>query len=418
MKRKYSTGLIVKYKLGLLSTDIIREIPSSTRSYWKNEISINKIFGIENFQEDEDNIKLLKLIYENERLTKLVRLLSKSYIILLQIFNTIENKNIKLYKNKNIIINIIDEYKTIFGVKKVCKLLNISYKKYFTWKYMIANCVDPIKEVCKRVSPMQLSFFEQNTIKNYLLNQEYENWGIANIYYQMIKDNSATMSLSSFRNYSNKFMPKRILPKNIKKIKRIGIRATKPFEKIHMDVTIYRPLDNTKVYIYFIVDNFSRKILSWIASLDIKADISFQNLENACIKNNLFNNNTELIVDGGSENKGSVNDFILSRNNWSKIIAKKDIIFSNSIVEAVNKIIKYNYLFKKNLSNINELIKYLEYSVKDYNNRPHSVLKLSPNDVADGNSFDAENYKMLIQKAKTNRIYSNLNCGLCNLGSK
>jgi len=418
MKRKYSTGLIVKYKLGLLSNNIIKEIPSSTRSYWKNGISINKIFGIENFQEDEDNIKLLKLIYENERLTKLVRLLSKSYIILLQIFKSIENKNTKLYKNKEIIINIVNEYKTTFGVKKVCNLLNISYKKYFTWKYMVPNCVHPIKEVCKRISPIQLSFFEQNTIKKYLLNQDYENWGIANIYYQMIKDNSAIMSLSSFRNYSNKFMPKRTLPKNIKKIKRIGVRATKTFEKIHMDVTIYRPLDNTKVYIYFIVDNFSRKILSWKASLDIKADISFQNLENACIKNNLFNNNTELIVDGGSENKGSVNDFILSRSNWRKIIAKKDIIFSNSIVEAVNKIIKYNYLFKKNLSNINELIKYLEYSVNDYNNRPHSVLKLSPNDVVNGCSFDVENYKILIQNAKTKRINSNLNCGLCSLGGK
>ena len=63
-------------------------------------------------------------------------------------------------------------------------------------------------------------------------------------------------------------------------------------------------------------------------------------------------------------------------------------------------------------------VKYLEYSVNDYNNRPHSVLKLSPNDVVNGNSFDVENYKMLIQKAKTKRIYSNLNCGLCNLGSK
>ena len=234
----------------------------------------------------------------------------------------------------------------------------------------------------------------------------------------MLDEGKAAMSLQSFRNYTNLFYPRTKLPKNKKNRHRIGIRATKPFEKLHMDVTIYRPLDNTRVYIYFIVDNFSRKILSWKASLEIKADISFDNLKKACLENNLFDNQTELIVDGGSENKGAVDGFILNHENWIKLIAQKDIIFSNSIVEAVNKIMKYQYIFKRDFSNFLDINNNLGSFVADYNNRPHSVLKLSPNDVANGKTFDTEKYKEKLKQARIKRIEENKSCDKCDFTLK
>lgn len=52
----------------------------------------------------------------------------------------------------------------------------------------------------------------------------------------------------------------------------------------------------------------------------------------------------DFIVDGGSENKAEV-DSLIQNSNINKIIAQKDIVFSNSMVEAVNKRIKYDFLF-------------------------------------------------------------------------
>jgi len=254
MKNTYSTGLIIKYKLGLLSHDVTQFIPSSTLWNWKNNRNLSNIIGIDKFEENEDNIQLLELIYQNERFLKMVTLLAKVLVIMQSIINSLENKNYRLYQSKQLIINIITEYKHHFGITKICKLFCISSKRYYTWKNMVENCVHPVKEICKRTSPAQLSFKEQNIIKSYLQNTEFVNWGISNIYYQLIEDSNAFMSLTSFRNYARKFMPNRILPKNIKTIKKIGVRSSKPFEKLHMDVTIYRPLDNTRVYIYFIVD--------------------------------------------------------------------------------------------------------------------------------------------------------------------
>ena len=71
-KRIYSTGLKVKFKLGILPSDIKLQIHRNTRYYWKHNFDLNNVFGIENFDKNEDNIRLIRTIYENERLKKMV----------------------------------------------------------------------------------------------------------------------------------------------------------------------------------------------------------------------------------------------------------------------------------------------------------------------------------------------------------
>ena len=42
-----------------------------------------------------------------------------------------------------------------------------------------------------------------------------------------------------------------------------GIRATKPNESRHIDVTVIKLLDGTRTYLHAVIDNFSRRILAW-----------------------------------------------------------------------------------------------------------------------------------------------------------
>lgn len=411
--RTYSTGLKIKYKLGLLPDHIKQQIHRNTRYYWSTHFDLNHVFGIDDFDKNEDNIELIKTIYENQRLKKMVLALSKAYIILSTIIKSLDRQKHLIYQQSGVIIKVIDEFKDYFGTNKLTKLFDISPKRYLTWKYM-HNCVHPLKETCKKLNPLQISFSDQEIIKQYLIKEEYKNWGIANIYYQMLEDGNTLMSLQTFRNYINLFFPYRT-HKIKKRNKYKGIRANRPFEKLHMDVTLFRMLDNSIAYIYFIVDNFSRKILSYQISTEIKADISLRNLEKVCVEYNLFSSQTELIVDGGSENKGAVNEFILSRKNWKKLVAQKDIIFSNSMVEAVNKIIKYQYLFTRRIADMYDLKNYLPRAIDDYNNRPHSTLKISPNKAANGITFDKELYRKNMQIARKNRIQANIECNRCSM---
>jgi len=44
---------------------------------------------------------------------------------------------------------------------------------------------------------------------------------------------------------------------------KIGLRTTRPDEAWHIDTTIIRLLDGTRVYLHAVIDNFSRRILAW-----------------------------------------------------------------------------------------------------------------------------------------------------------
>jgi putative transposase len=75
-----------------------------------------------------------------------------------------------------------------------------------------------------------------------------------------------------------------------------------------MDVTIFKPIDNTKVYIYFIVDNFSRAILNWKTSAEYSSSIAMTLFKESISKHSIRPDST-LITDGGSENQGEVSKF-------------------------------------------------------------------------------------------------------------
>ena len=87
---------------------------------------------------------------------------------------------------------------------------------------------------------------------------------------------------------------------------------------------------------------------------------------------------SKLIADGGGENNNNTIDDLLRKvknPSITKVIALKDISFSNSSVEAINKIMK-RYLYHYNPTSMRQLNKILNETINDYNNvRPHGSLK-------------------------------------------
>jgi len=79
---------------------------------------------------------------------------------------------------------------------------------------------------------------------------------------------------------------------------------------------------------------------------------------------------------------------------------------------------KYQYIFKRDFSDFSDINNNLGSFVEDYNSRPHSVLKLSPNDVANGKIFDTEKYKQNLKEARIKRIAENKACDKCDFTLK
>ena len=134
------------------------------------------------------------------------------------------------------------------------------------------------------------------------------------------------------------------------------------------------------------MDNYSRFILNATVSLNYAAQVTFDNIS-AGFEQYHINQalpNKSLVCDGGSENKGVVNDLLVEKN-IQKLVAQKDIVFSNCMVEAVNKRIKYDFLYWQHFPGFDALDKYLPSLVEQYNNKPHSSLfGFTPKEVFNG----------------------------------
>ena len=289
--------------------------------------------------------------------------------------------------------------------------MGISCSKLYYWIEK-KKCKNSIFQLCQSRHPNQLLPVEVDVIKKYLLDERFINWSSLSIYYQALRDHAVVMGIGTWYKYANRLGIKRKFFR-ISRKKMIGIRASSPLQILHMDVTIFKPLDQTKVYIYFIMDNFSRAILNWKASVEYSSSIAMSVLKEA-IQIHGTRLDTKLVTDGGPENHGEVSKFVSNRENLKQLIAQKDIIQSNSMVEAVNKHIKYYYLFKKELKDLNDTFKYLSTSVPDYNNKPHGRLYgLTPNEVLNGNEPAKDNYQKDIAEARKKRLLQNQSKECC-----
>ena len=117
------------------------------------------------------------------------------------------------------------------------------------------------------------------------------------------------------------------------------------------------------------------------------------------------------------ENKGAVDEGIINEPLFiNKLIAQKDIIFSNSMIEAVNKRLKYEFLYTKEYTDINELQRNFENVVETMNYLPRAVLYgLSSDEVFNGAIPNKYLYSLQMYNAKIERKKANLNlsCDEC-----
>lgn len=160
-----------------------------------------------------------------------------------------------------------------------------------------------------------------------------------------------------------------------------GLCAGHPNEYLHVDTTIWVLDNGVKAYIAFVSDNYSRAVLGWNMALkntaaNVKAalDKAIRSIHHAHPEQLC----ATLVADGGSENHALTIEELLQqteRPEITKVIALRDIRFSNSPVEAVNRVMK-RYLRHYRPGTEAALKKVLAKVVHDYNDlHPHGSIK-------------------------------------------
>jgi len=113
---------------------------------------------------------------------------------------------------------------------------------------------------------------------------------------------------------------------------KVGIRAARPNEIWHMDTTVIRLLDGSRVYLQAVIDNFSRRILSWKVSPTFNPLATVEILLTAAKGSN--GDKPVLLVDGGIENFNGAVDELITSGLLSRVLAQTEVTFSNSLIES------------------------------------------------------------------------------------
>jgi putative transposase len=104
-----------------------------------------------------------------------------------------------------------------------------------------------------------------------------------------------------------------------------------------------------------------------------------------------------------------VNDFMpIPEIQLKKLIAQLDIRQSNSMIEAANKRVKYDYLFTKELLDFHAAKTYLSSAIESFNNKPLDALSAyTPLEVLHGAIPDKSRFNDQTRIAVQERKLSN-----------
>ena len=159
---------------------------------------------------------------------------------------------------------------------------------------------------------------------------------------------------------------------------KIGIRATKPNEIWHIDTSILKLIDGTRVTMHAIIDNFSRRILAWCVDPTFDTEATAKLIVEAAkgIKAPAENAPPQVYMDSGVENINTDVAALIEANTIQRVLAQVDIHFSNSMIESWWRQLKHQWLFLNTLDTIETVRKLNAFYVHQHNEHiPHSAFK-------------------------------------------
>lgn len=413
---KYSTTVIMAYALGLqnqyIDKEIRDQISSSTSWSWKGK-DPNKIIGVK-----YERIKHKRLIQPQKSKINPSEIQLNVFKEFTSLFmKGLDQKRIKkeLRKNKVKIINFLDQHSNQISYKEAAEILPIALKTLYGWRNEVKYKCDasPLFQCVKRHSN-QATIMEVNTIKEALLDPNFQHWSIKSCWADAFKFGKTKLSYSTWSKYNNLLELRNTDRKKRGRPPYKPIRAKYINEIWHADITVFKTKNRQKCYIYTVIDNYSRYILAWRIETKVSSKYRLETIKEALqfafgdkpIKK------LQLITDAGPENNNKLMKKFIASLDWElkHDIALQDIDQSNSMQEAVYKTLKYRYLFQMENPNYEALVENFKKFLDDYQNkRPHYALNIyTPSEVYNGTDIHFSRTKILKEGA-VERIQYNRN---------
>ncbi len=157
---------------------------------------------------------------------------------------------------------------------------------------------------------------------------------------------------------------------------RDGVRACAPDEMWHVDTTIIKLLDGAKIYLHAVIDNYSRKILAWSVAEKLEFATTVRILRDAARRAVSAQDAPTLVTDAGVENVNSGVDELIFSRVLHRVLALRDVSFSNSLIEAWWRTLKHQWLYFNTLDSVETVRRLVAFYVETHNTEiPHSAFR-------------------------------------------
>ena len=354
-------------------------IPKSTTREWAKKnppdivspktLSIIETANLEN-----------KIREKDEKITRLqekIAIISKVYAEMGLIPKNIKIQDIEIKKR---VLNSINDLQKTLTTEQVLKTIAFSKSRLTRWKKEIKIDKDvPIKEY-EQNHPLALSEKEFMVMKSLYTNPDYAHYPVCALHYLAKREDILHCSVNTWYKYSKIYnLARPFLRCNLKEYKE-GIRANYTNEIWHIDITEIKLSSGQKYYLQVIIDNYSRYCLAWQINKTKEALNTVELLSSA---KNYKKKYTNLMMDKGGENINAKVDKTLSDHQITRVIAKLDTEYSNSMIEAFFRSLKNNFLYFQNPRTLKKLTEKIEFYINEHNfNIPHSAHNgLTPEEV-------------------------------------
>ncbi len=276
---------------------------------------------------------------------------------------------------KRQILRAVDRARTCIPLRALLGLLRLSPSRFHAWQRQDACALDD-QSSCPRTSPQRLTPTEVRDIEEMVTSPAYRHvptgtlavlaqrlgkvWASPSTWYQLVRT-------CGWRRPRLRVHPAK--PK-------VGLRTTRPDETWHIDTTVIRLLDGTRVYLHAVIDNFSRRILAWRVADTFSPGTAVAVLLDASCRAVACETPPVVLADGGVENVNAQVDELITSGLLRRVLAQTELQFSNSMIEAWWRSLKHQWLFLHSLDNVSTVRRLVAFYVEEHNRvLPHSAFR-------------------------------------------
>ena len=364
------------YRSGARALGHRLHVPRSTISSWKRR-GLRAVVTDEVL--DHDREKLLSTV---EKLERRARILAATVRLLLALLRAsgfrLVGERLPQGAAKASILRAITSAQSALPLALILRILGMPPSRYHAWRRVAVVCGLDDRSPCPRTVPGQLTAAEIATVKDMVLAPEYRHMPLRtlSLYAQRVARVFASASTWARLVHDRGWRRPRIRIHPAKPT--VGVRAARPNELWHIDVSVLKLLDGTKAYIHAVIDNFSRKILAWTigARLDPAATCGVlveagQHLIPAEPRPAIT-----VMADSGVENVNAAVDATLLAEGLHRVLAQVEVTQSNSLIEAWWRCLKHQWLFLNSLNTLERVRTLVAFFVEEHNTKmPHAAFR-------------------------------------------